>query len=72
MSNISAGGGGRIEEVVICIWVDKLDHTARSPTTTTPQSTSAHGGRGWNGWGMAWRHCFFQGILVEFFGGGQG
>ncbi len=36
---IVLAGGGRIE-VAICDQVDELDHTARSPTSTTQQSTN--------------------------------
>ena len=61
--------GGRIE-VAICDRAGELDRTAWSPTSTTQQSTSERGGGGWNVRGMAWRHCFYQGILVEFSGGG--
>ena len=56
-------GGGRIE-VVICDRVGELDRTTQSPTSTTQQSTSVRGGGGWTGRGMAWRHCFWKGILV--------
>ena len=38
-------GGGRIE-VVICDRAGELDRTAQSPTSTTPQSTSAREGGG--------------------------
>ena len=65
------GGGGRIE-VAICDRAGELGRTARSPTSTTQQSTSERGGGGWTGRGMALRHFFYQGILVEFFGGGGG
>ena len=46
------GGGGRIE-VAICDRACELDRTARSPTSTTPQSTMVRGGGVWNGRGMA-------------------
>ena len=69
--SIYSARGGRIE-VVICDREGKLDRTAQSATSTTQQSTSEGGGGGWNGRGMTWRHCFYQGILVKFFGGGGG
>jgi len=62
------GRGGRIE-AVICNRAGKVDHTARSPTSTTQQSTSERGGGGWNSRGMAWRHCFSKGILVGVWSG---
>ncbi len=60
------GGGGRI---VVAIWdgAGELDRTARSPTSTTPQSTSIRGGGGWNGRDMASRLRFYEGIFVNFF-----
>ena len=53
------GGGGRIE---VAIWdgAGEIDRTARSPTLMTPQSTSIHGGGGWNGRGMVWRLHFIN------------
>ncbi len=46
---IVLAGGGRIV-VAICDQADKLDHTARSPTSTTQQSTNVYGrGRGLDG-----------------------
>ncbi len=33
-------GGGYREEVAICSWAIKFDHSARSPTSLTPQSNS--------------------------------
>jgi hypothetical protein len=67
------GGGGRIE-VAICDRAGELDRTAQSPTSTTQQSTSERGGGGWNGRGMAWRHCFLPGDFGRIFrrGGGVG
>jgi hypothetical protein len=71
-SNFLAGGG-RIE-VVICNRAGELDRTARSPASTTPQSTSVRGGGGggggWNGRGMEWHLRFCEGILVKFFSRG--
>jgi hypothetical protein len=64
-------GGGRIE-VAICDRAGELDRTARSPTSTTQQSTSVRGVGGWNGRGMVWRLRFSKGIFVEFLGGGGG
>ena len=60
--------GSRIE-VAICNRADELDRTARSPTSTTPQSTSVHGDGGWNGRGMAWRLRFYKWILDDFLAG---
>ncbi len=56
------GGGGRIE---VAIWdgAGELDLTARSPTSTTPQSRSIRGGGGWNGRDMASRLRFYEGIF---------
>ena len=61
------GGGGRIE---VPIWdgAGELDRNSRSPTSTTPQSTSIHGGGGWNGRDMASRLRFYEGSFVDFFG----
>jgi hypothetical protein len=61
------GGGGRIE---VAIWdgAGELDRTARSPTSTTQQSTSIRGVGGWNGWDMVSRLRFYEGIFVDFFG----
>ncbi len=53
---IVLAGGGRIE-VAICDQADELDHTARSPTSTTQQSTNVHGGGAWMGRGMAYFLC---------------
>ena len=64
------GGGGVRIEVAICDLAGELDCTAQLTTSTTPHSISVHGGGGWNGWGMTWRHRFSKGILVEFFGRG--
>ena len=65
MINLSAGGGGRIE---VAIWdgAGKLDRTAQSLTSTTPQSTSIRGGGGWNGQDMASRLRLYEGIYVDF------
>jgi hypothetical protein len=51
-----------------CDRAGELDRTARSTTSTTPQSTSVRGGGGWNGWDMASRLRFYEGIFVDFFG----
>jgi hypothetical protein len=64
-------GGGRIE-VVIFVRVGELDRTTQSPTSKTPQSMSARGGGGWNGWGMAWHLCFVRGFWLNFQRGGIG
>ena len=65
------GERGKIE-VVISDQAGELDRTARSPTSTTPQSMSVRGGGGWNGRGMVWRLHFKKGIFVEFWAGGGG
>ncbi len=66
------GGGGVRIEVVICYRAGKFDCTARLPTSTTPQSTTVHGGGGWNGRAMAWGLLSIKGMLVVFccWGGG--
>jgi hypothetical protein len=61
--------GGRIE-VAICDRAGELDRTARSLTSTTPQSTMVRGGGGWNGRGMAWRLRFVRGFWSIFLAGG--
>jgi hypothetical protein len=48
----------------ICHRAGELDRTARSLTLTKQQSPSEHGVGGWNGRRMAWRLCFWKGILV--------
>jgi len=53
-----------------CNRAGELDRTAQSTTSTTPQSTSVRGGGGWNGWDMASRLRFYEGIFVDFFGRG--
>ena len=61
------GEGGRIE---VAIWdgAGELDRNSRLPTSTTPQSTSIHGGGRWNGRDMASRLRFYERIFVDFFG----
>jgi hypothetical protein len=71
----SVGGrllhGGTIK-VAICDRAGKLYHNARSPTSTTPQSTMVRGGGGWNGWGMAWQLRFDGDFGQIFWHGGGG
>ncbi len=62
------GQGGCRIEVAICNRAGELDRTAPLTTSTTPQSTSVRGGRGWNGRDMASRLRFYEGIFVNFFG----
>ena len=62
--------GGRIE-IAICNPAGELDRTARSLTSTTPQSTMVRGGGGWNGRDMASRLRFYEGIFVKFFRPGE-
>ena len=57
-------------KVVICNQAEKLDRTAQLPTSTTPQSTSARGGGGWNARGMALPLRFLRGVWLDFYGGG--
>jgi hypothetical protein len=42
----------------------RITRPHRPVADLTQQSTSKRGVGGWNGQGMAWRHCFWKGILV--------
>jgi hypothetical protein len=54
--------GGVMIEVAFHDQAGDFDGSARSHTSTTPQSTSDRVGGGGNGRGIAWRLCFERGF----------